>query len=349
MSKKAGATADKPTVMVNGQPKTLPEEDFWQRYSPHYEFPLSSVTSAAIHIIAIALVIVGLVALLNGWWKGKEPPNVEPIELVGGGGGSPSGVGSGPGDGAPPQPPKEAVNEKPDPKKPVPVASLPDLPSGAVDPVTLPNYKTDDGPAVDIGNQAVQAMAALNESARKTVFNNLAQGQGQGGSGSGGGMGSGTGTGTGDQTGPGSGKGKLSERQKRLLRWTMVFNTRSGADYLRQLALLQAIIAIPEPDGQYRVYRVLQRGAMSKIEDLSDIKSIYWIDDRPESVRGLCDALGVPGQPQHFVAFFPQALEDRLAQLERDYRGLREDQIHSTRFEIINNEPRDTAQEPLRR
>jgi hypothetical protein len=88
---------------------------------------------------------------------------------------------------------------------------------------------------------------------------------------------------------------------------------------------------------------------MGEVEDLAAIQNIYWIDDRPESVAGLTRALGVQGNPPHFVAFFPISLEEKLAQLERDYHGIMEAEvwakIHSTRFEILNNGPVVTAQQ----
>ncbi len=350
MEQKTGAVAEKkPVVMVNGKARALPEEGFWKRYSPHYEFPLSSIASVGLHVVIIgALIAVALVIAFN-LINFKTAPDVEAVEIVGGGGGNPNGFGSGPGD-APLPPKQENVPDKqPDPKKPVSaLPQLPDLSKVEVDPITLPNLSDNGERVVEDGNPAVAAMSKLQEDARKKLFN-VAAGQGKGGTGSGGGEGAGQGTGTGDDKGPGNSKGKLSQRQKRLLRWTMVFNTRNGGDYLRQLSLLGATLAVPEPDGQYRVYRDLRPGSQGEIEDLATIKSIYWIDDRPESVNGLMAALGVRTNPPHFVAFFPQNLEDKLAKLEHDYKGLSEDQIHSTRFEIINNEPRVTAQEPARR
>ena len=67
MASKAPAPADpKSAAITNNQAKPRPnplagreagpapfEEPFWQRYSPHHEFPLSSATSIALHMLAL--------------------------------------------------------------------------------------------------------------------------------------------------------------------------------------------------------------------------------------------------------------------------------------------------------
>src|SRR5689334_1487060 len=61
-----------------GKPLLVPpEEQFWKRYSPHHEFPLSSATSVALHIIAIGLLL--LVAIL--FWTSKKDTSDVP-ELI---------------------------------------------------------------------------------------------------------------------------------------------------------------------------------------------------------------------------------------------------------------------------
>src|SRR5260370_39371183 len=62
------------------------EEPFWNRYSPHHEFPLSSATSIALHVLALVFLIVA------GWFvasmieKSKlEVGTLEESTLAGGG------------------------------------------------------------------------------------------------------------------------------------------------------------------------------------------------------------------------------------------------------------------------
>jgi hypothetical protein len=148
-------------------------------------------------------------------------------------------------------------------------------------------------------------------------------------------------------------KAELTKRQERMLRWSMKFNTQNGADYVSQLKGLGAILAIPTTDGpnpHYKIIRDLdQRPPKLLDEDLSKIQRIYWVDDKLNSVAGVMEALGLQGmRPSHFVAFMPEKLEQKLFQLELNYKGLKEAQIHATRFEVVKTpngyEPRVTEQ-----
>jgi hypothetical protein len=162
----------------------------------------------------------------------------------------------------------------------------------------------------------------------------------------------------GQGVGPGSGgtRGKiLTEHDRRMLRWSIRFNTQNGADYLRQLKGLGAILAVPFSDGpkpQYKVIRDLdQRPPRLLDEDLSRINRIYWNDDKPASVAGVMEALGLQVMhPSHFVALLPPQLEQKLFELELRFKGLREDEIHETMFEVIKTargyEPRVIDQVP---
>src|SRR5262249_10202205 len=199
--------------------------------------------------------------------------------------------------------------------------------------------------AVQDPTDAIKRLESVSSSARKKLIDGLAPGKGKGGTGRGGGEGTGVGPGKGADKGPGEGKVK-SQRVKRALRWTMVFNTASGQDYRKQLADLSAgmtektIIAVPQPDGQYLIFRDLNRvPPAGRIEDIAEIKRIYWVDADPQSIRSLSGALGVP-TPPHIVVFFPVELEEKLLRLELDYAKRKygetaEDQIQETRFEIV--------------
>src|SRR5262249_37667954 len=120
---------------------------------------------------------------------------------------------------------------------------------------------------------------------------------------------------------------KPSKREQRQLRWTMIFNTRDGSDYATQLDALGAILAVPTASGkEFEIIRDLKaRPVQGKVEDLESIKRIYWIDDKPDSVAGLARALAIKTIPKLIVAFFPVELENKLAQMERDYAGRNED------------------------
>lgn len=330
-----------------------PEERFWVRYSPHHELPLSGLSSLAIHVVVFLLVIVA--GALAYWFRWSDKDKSLPVEAVtwdkGGGGGSPGGIGDAPGTRNPGEP--EAVDRQPlDPNKPPEAPKREKLESPEASPLRLPEVKDPNvRRLIEAGNEAVASIAALNEGTRARLSKGLRSGQGQGGGGSDGGKD--RGKDKGKDGGVGQGSGTLTQREKRVLRWTMVFNTLDGQDYRRQLHGLGAILAIPEPNqpNQYRVIRDLMK-PNPQPEDLSDIRRIYWVDNKAQSVEGLARALGVRF-PGHFVAFFPESLEQKLLKMELTHaRGRTEDDIQETKFVIrrvgTTYEPQIVEQKYLR-
>jgi hypothetical protein len=309
-----------------------PAGAFWKKYSPHHEFSLSVTSSAFLHIIGFA-VLGGLLFMFLGLYESRQP-TVDAV-VVAGGGGNPDGVDNKQrGDGV--LLPSKEAQDKPQPedalsnslakeqlKKPEEVK--PELP--------LP--KDPGVRAIEPDTAATDSrLSAAGSKARKLLSGVLA-GQGQGGPGSGGGQGNGKGTGIGNASGPG--RANLNQREKRQLRWTMIFNTRSGEDYADQLRGLGAILAIPGPDGEYLVIRDLDRRhrpVQAVQEDLKTLNRIYWVDDKPQSVHSLAMALGIRPIPDHIVAFFPQEVEQELAEKERKaFRG-NEENIAETVFKV---------------
>ncbi len=135
----------------------------------------------------------------------------------------------------------------------------------------------------------------------------------------------------------GGGDGKKAERTRRMLRWRMRFDTRSGDEYCRQLRALNAVLAFPKDDEgpNYRVIRELSARPTKVIdEDISKIERIFWIDDDPKSAGSLLKALGLEDKPKHVVVFLPEKLEEQLFQDELKYHGLKEDQIEETVFQV---------------
>jgi hypothetical protein len=325
-------TADKPKREA-GLPM---DEPIMIRYSPHHEFPLSTVISSGLHVLVIVLLIIGgiLVAKLNWGGDAKPPPsNAVAMESpAGGGGGNPNGVGNGPGDGATgdPEAPDAPLE---DPDEQVVVGKREQLQDAKKELLQLDEFKDEEGKRlIEEGGKEVTKILNLKSDVRKKLNAGLAAGKGQGGSGSGGGRGGGRGTGTGDDVGPGTGDSK--KRAERPLRWTLIFNTRDGKDYRKQLQAFGAILAIPDPksaDG-YLVIRDLEN-PKAHAEDIAKIERIYWIDDKPASVRSLSSALDMP-PPGHFIVFFPREFEDKLLRLELGYRGKQEGEITETRFEV---------------
>lgn len=324
-------------VVVNKSQPVPPEEQFWKRYSPHHEFPLSTVSSFALHILAAVLLA------LVGWWiatmameKG-QPLKEMGVVIAGGGGGNLKGegaapgvqTGSGPQEEEPGEQPKEDVN--PIQNNPKNVIDKPtDVPPPAA--VNIRDDSTKE--LLERANDAKQALRRISSENLEKMRRNIA-GKGQKGPGLGGGSDKGKDVGKGDGTGPGE---KLDARIKRTMRWIMVFNTYDGEDYARQLAGLGAILAFPQAKGnKYMEVKDLHlrpaRGSIKSIEEIQGNR-IYWADDKRESITPLCMTLGIRPVPDHVVAFFPETLERKLLDIELKYKGLREDQIFETRFAI---------------
>jgi hypothetical protein len=313
-----------------------PDEKFWVRYSQHHEFPLSTVSSVVLHVLAIVvLFMAGWIALKLGWTKEDEPVKIEPVAL---GGGNPRAPGPGTNERAGGGNDVEQPDSKPENEPPrlANLDKIPDLPP-ITDLVDLVAIKDPDGlPVISAQTKkTLDTLAKLDKSIREDLAKGL-RGNGGGGDDKGG-KDKGKDGGRGNATGPGDGKG-VTPRMKRILRWTMNFDTASGEDYARQLHALGAILAHADTNGKYIVVRDLsKRPARGSHEDLAKIQRIYWIEDNPRAVTDLCSALGIRPVPPLIVAFFPETLENKLLRLELAFAGKKEDQIESTKFQVIRS------------
>lgn len=332
-----------------------PDERIWIRYSPHHELPLSSVGSFTVHALVLGLLTL---ATVFGWFAllglNKDSLPVDAISVRAGGGDA-TGASSGP--GGPGNPLVENVeNPREDPKVPPYTGpALTDVPRAKVDPVEFPNLATDPQGKrfIEKNNLALAALSKVNRDAREQMMNGVAGERAQGGSSKDGTKDAGKDKGKGDGQGEGPGK-ILSKREKRVLRWVMIFDTVDGNDYARQLNALGAILGVPEPGGRYRILRDLRaRPARGEIEDLNKIERIFWVDDKPDSVGPLAAALQLNPPPPHIVAFFPRKFEQDLLRLELSYGGLKEEEIQETRFRVVKvgntYAPRVVDQIPPRR
>src|SRR5712691_8012750 len=102
------------------QPPVVPPDDsIWVRYSPHHEFPLSSVASVALHVLVGGLLVLGVIyAPQLGCMANKEAPvDIGAIEIVEGPGDVPRpGGGGGTGAGGEPGAKEEDVQPGPEDK-----------------------------------------------------------------------------------------------------------------------------------------------------------------------------------------------------------------------------------------
>src|SRR5262249_7085376 len=133
MSTAATPSNDQAAKAAPAKPKSPvpPEEKFWQHYSPHHEFPLSSVSSFTLHALVIGLFVLMAVGIIK--FGGKEKMPVEAVHLdLGGGGGSKSGSGDAKGVGSG-LPEREDPGDTPkDPANPVEPTKPPELDPGKV-------------------------------------------------------------------------------------------------------------------------------------------------------------------------------------------------------------------------
>jgi hypothetical protein len=313
---------------------TPPDEQFWIRYSPHYEMPLSWVGSGAIHFLIFGLlVLIGIAIPLLFSSPAPVPMDVVRLDVNGGGGGNVNGIGDKPGNANGEGDTNPLNDEKYDKK--VRDVELPDTKNVAM---VLPDLKDP-----DIARQIEKYGAAAKDIYQmpRTTLDELRRGvrppKGEGGPGTGGGKGSGDGTGTGGGKGPGK-EGGLSVREKRMLRWTMSFDIMNGADYARQLRALHVMIAvdIPGEPGKARVYDRIEPNAKGEVRELGSITRMPWVDGQADSVGKLCGYMGIHPMPRGIIAYMTQEMEDKLLKLEMNFHGVKdEDQIQETIFKII--------------
>ena len=67
-----------------------------------------------------------------------------------------------------------------------------------------------------------------------------------------------------------------------------------------------------------------------------------------ESVEALAGTLGIKPPPAHIVAFFPQALEEKLLEKELMYRNRKEETIQETRFRVASHTRMSGSPSPSR-
>ena len=314
---------DQGSVEIDGRPGVLenpPAERLWQHYSPHHELPLSGISSLAVHGVLFALLVIGGLVVSRILGKTDNGPSLGVVALAGDSG-DPAAASGGGALG----PAKEVVPSALSPTSAPPAGGQTDL--QPPQPKALDVLPAEEGirpaPADDAPTQLRQLKEDAGRQLQRFTEDRKTQ-PGRPGN-----------PNTGPPGGPGGAPRINSERQQRLLRWTMTFNTTDGIDYLRQLKALGAILAYRGADGKYTVIRDLdKRPARGQAESIDDMNRIYWIDDRGESVKSLAKALQVIPPPKAFVAFFPERLEKELLRKELAYEGRKEESIHETKFTV---------------
>jgi hypothetical protein len=345
LNQRAG-DANKAAAQADSEEPSQPEEAFWARYSPHHEFPLSTVSS-----IALCGTVLGLLMLL-AFWDGlrqrdeTRPVSLDEVEIAGGGGTDgpgPQGAGREATGSA-----EKAENVK-DVANPKPQVNKTEIAKQKFETVKAERLKVDNPSHVQATTNDEAVFDAVKATAeaevQKAIQMAAASASGPAGKkgvrnpGEGGGSGGGRDKGVGEKQGPGGGtadKGVLmSKRQKRQRRWKIDFSG-TGEEHLAKLRALGIALAVPtaRPD-MFMLMDLTRTPPLGKLDNLSRYADkIKWFNVTPPSLRELARVLHLQGVPRYAVIFLPEAMEDELQQLEHDYRGLDESQIEMTEFEI---------------
>ena len=338
-----------------GQKPAPPEEVFWQRYSPHHECLLSCVSSITVHGLVVGLLV--LIAVTALWARNSDanlrrPPNMDVVQLEGGGDGGLEGGGAEPGPLAVKQEKTEAVTDIPrkktrtlpaDPKFVVPQTPELDLP-----------------PTVDFGEPARDAELAANlQKITQTVEKEMqivrpvekTEPKGNGSTvktGKGGLGGGGVGTGKGSKVGPGIGGGgpggrKPTRAEILAYRWRFDMSG-DGKEHADKLDAVGVTLAIPDAGGGFRLITDLKRrpadAPRAKLDRYKD--AIKWYNVRPESVASLSRELQIPvprdsAGRSYVILLLPKDREEKMAEVERRYaesQGRRVANIRATWFDF---------------
>lgn len=298
------------------EPTTAVEVPFWDKYNAHFEFP-SSVVLSVLAFVTLFAVIIGVLLLALAGAPDRAPV---PIRMVQG----PDSDGEGrAGSGGQVEPlfkadtTQQAADSPALPNR----TDLPDLQS------PMPTAPADPTKPGQLAESSSNPFGKLIDALR-----NGAAGARQG---------SGPGAGSGNDPSAGDGPGGVGNdnTHKRSLRWSLRFTAR-GAEYLSQLATMSAVIVIPQPPEErdafvYRDLRNPTHGVrLAESEWTKLAGQIQFVDTKPDSVRGLAEAIGVGFTPRRFLAFFPETLEQELARKETSYRGRRAEDIEETVFRV---------------
>jgi len=336
------STTAPPPLPRKPGPLIPPDEQFWEKYSPHYEFPLSTVGSIALHIAALVMFLAALWMLARMTGSEKNQVTMASMNVIGDGTGDPA-AGSG-GQRAPEEalPAEQNTNPRPVPDKPLdPVVKdqLKDI---------FPVVSTDaDAPRIE-DLKLPQQLEKLEEGLRRRLLDGMSKKKGTG-----------TGEGSGPTDTPGKGSNTIGDptsSQNRSVRWALNFKTLSGKDHLNQLAAMKATIVIPFPPDwkTSKAFRNLENSPPTvepfRIENMN---GVYFVDDSAESASRLAKALGLDFDPPVFLAFFPKDVEEELAAKERAFRGRKEREIFSTEFQVLMRDGKPSitviAQVPVKR
>jgi hypothetical protein len=341
-----------------------PQEIFWERYSPHHECMLSFVSSITMHGLVVGLLIV--IALVAFWARKSEanphrPPNMDVVQLEGGGDGGLEGGGSDSG-------PVEAKPGKTEAVSPVP-QQKPETPF-AIQKFLSPQAPELDFPAqVDVGEPARDAeleatLKKISQDVEKAmkierpVVKTVAKENGTTGKkGKGGLGGGGVGAGKGSKKGPGTGTGgpggrKLTRAEILAHRWRFDMSG-DGKEHADKLDAIGVTLAIPDGGGFRLITNLKRRPVDAPRNQLLRFKdAIKWYNVRPESVFSLAKELQIPiprdsvGR-SYVILLLPKEREEKMAEVERRYAQSQGRSVQAIRATWFDFRLRNGVYEPV--
>lgn len=300
-----------------------PDEQFWEKYSRNYEFPLSTFGAIAAHIVVVGFFILYVSTLLNSSRENTSPP-IRTMLVAGDG--EAAGDGS---DGS-------AADRRENPME-NPIENHPPIPDAKFQEVqsTVQQWTPD----LNADPELVEAIASskefeklknMSDSLRKKLVDGMSRGKG---------IGSGMGDDQVDGQGK-SGRGTGNTTGERSLRWSMKFNNidlnNLGRSYLDQLASLNAkiILANPPNGTTFNIYTDLTRPNPGAPFTDSGVREMWFIESQPSYVQGVAQALGANFVPNEFIVIFPKEIEEKMADLEIQYARRNPMMIESTTFQF---------------
>jgi hypothetical protein len=302
-----------------------PDEQFWEKYSRNFEFPLSSFGSIAAHVM-----VVGLFLLFVKFMNSDRDKVSPPIRAMVVGDGEAKGDGtSGSGGGNP----NEASQSEPmEPVPPVPEEQLKEIQSNVVE--WAPDLKLDPETVKMLANSPeFDKFKQLNDDLRKRLLEGLKRDKGKGnqlGKGNDGSEGTGQ-----------TGKGDAETAGERSLRWDLIFQDyKRGSEYLEQIAELKGKIIYPLPPNWERcvVLSDFRPGAKGQETDLKSITEMYYICSDPRQVDVIVDALEMKQAPPYYVLLLPKEVEDHLSALETSFKNRKSSEIRQTTFKFVKRD-----------
>ena len=326
------------------------EPTILQRYSPRGECPLSFAGSALLHVgLVVGIAVLAYFGLASSSDSAK-PPEMDVVEIEGGGG-LPNSIadnkdpgGSGDTNNRERAGQRQAGNPR--------VGDLKIKQRFEFTKLGKEDFKLDqstdllDGPGgvfdkLDreqvLGQKILDRESGTgNSNGTGTASKGAPGSPGKGGPGSGSGDGSGAGKGK----GPGKGanpKGVLfTDQRRRELRWQILAST-NGEVHLKKLQALQVTLLIPlqhQPGFmlRYDLSKPTLVGQRVRAED--DSKKVRWKNANQEEMRALAKVLNLQETPQFTVIYLPPSLEADMARKELAFEGRRESDILKTVWDV---------------